>query len=429
MPEKQTVIVIFSCLLAFFTRAQEVRPDVLNYHLTITPDLHSKRIEGAVEIEFEIMPGANKVHFDAGNLEIHQVTGTTVRSFKKTDQGLIVNLEEDSGVRQKLTITYHGPSGRGLLFNGQQEQVHTLFFTEDWMVCNQQPDDKATISMDILVPKGKQCIASGELIEIEERENRKLYRFDQTYETPAYTYGFVIGSFTEVHEQAGEVMLRYYSAELDKQKLQTVFRETPNIIKFFENKTDIPYPQKTYSQVLIGSSYQEMSGFSTFNPSYVKAVLRDSSEIHLTSHELAHQWWGNMITCKDYSHFWLNEAFAVYMASAFNEYKFGKEKYLADITLYKGIYDKLVERGADKPLVFSGWKPTRDNRHVVYYKGAYVLHLLREKIGEQAFWEGIRTYSQSNYGRSVETKDFKMAMEKAANVDLDQFFYNWITRP
>ena len=137
-----------------------------------------------------------------------------------------------------------------------------------------------------------------------------------------------------------------------------------------------------------------MSGLSVLSTTYAGSVLKDSSEIHLTAHELAHQWWGNRITCKSFNHFWLNEAFAVYMASAFNEYKFGKEKYLSDISLYKRIYDDVVKRGKDKALVFQGWKALRDNRSIVYYKGAYVLHLLRQKMGDEAFWKGIQYYSQ-----------------------------------
>jgi len=133
-----------------------------------------------------------------------------------------------------------------------------------------------------------------------------------------------------------------------------------------------------------------------------------------------------MITCKDFGHFWLNEVFAVYMSSAFNEHRFGKEKYLSDISIYKNIYKDLIEKGNDKPLVFSSWEPSRINRIVVYYKGAYVLHLLREKLGDDAFWSGISLYSQNNYRKSVVTNDFKLAMEQASKSNLDDFFDEWV---
>lgn len=213
---------------------------------------------------------------------------------------------------------------------------------------------------------------------------------------------------------------------LTSEELKKLYLETPKMISFFEEKTGIAYPQKTYTQVLMGNYYQEMSGFAVFNEKYAESVFNDSSEIHLTGHELAHQWWGNMITCKNLKHFWLNEAFAVYMASAFHEVHFGPKKYEADIAIYKSIYDGLVNRGLDRSLIFEKWKATRDNRGIAYYKGAYVLHLLRQELGEEAFWKGVKEYSQKYYGKFVETKDFQESMEQASGRDLDEFFNEWV---
>lgn len=207
-----------------------------------------------------------------------------------------------------------------------------------------------------------------------------------------------------------------------------MFAQTPNILRFFEQKSGMKYVQNSYSQILIGDNYQEMSGLSVLADTYPAFVFKDSSEIHLTSHELAHQWWGNMITCENFGHFWLNEAFAVFMSSAFSEHKFGKEKYQSDISIYKSIYDDLVERGVDGPLVFKRWNYSRDNRNIVYYKGAYVLDLLREELGDAAFWKGIRSYSTRYFGKSVKTEDFKLAMEKATDLNLNAFFDAWVYR-
>jgi aminopeptidase N len=294
------------------------------------------------------------------------------------------------------------------------------------MVCNNNPNDRATFSLNIILPKGMQSIASGKLLGLEEELDKVIYKWHQDYETPTYTYGFVIGSFTEVTEQIDDVKLHYYSSELNENELKRVFNETSNILKFFEQKSGIEYIQDSYSQILIGNNYQEMSGLSVLSESYPTYVFKDSSEIHLTSHELAHQWWGNMITCEDFGHFWLNEAFAVYMSSAFSEHKFGKEKYQSDISIYKSIYDDLVERGKDRPLIFKEWKSSRDNRNIVYYKGAYVLHLLREELGEEDFWKGIQSYSKRYFGKSVKTEDFKLAMEEATGSDLESFFDSWV---
>src|SRR5690606_605309 len=114
----------------------------------------------------------------------------------------------------------------------------------------------------------------------------------------------------------------------------------------------------------------EMSGFAMIKRSYGGLVLNDSTETNLITHELAHQWWGNQITCQNWNHFWLNEAFATYLSAAYNEVRFGKEKYQSDIESYYKLYQKIVDKGADKPLVFPDWSnPSGDDRNIVYFKG------------------------------------------------------------
>ena len=423
---KKIILVIWSCFLAITVYSQENELDVLSYELTIEPNIQTQHIKGSILIQFEVAEGAKKIALDAAKLEIDEVSGTSVSSYYKIDSKLVIELSTQTQTQHEIIIHYHGNPKNGLIFNPDLNQAHTVYFTDQWMVCNNKPDDRATFSLNIILPKGMQSIASGKLLGLEEELDKVIHKWHQAYETPTYTYGFVIGSFTEATDQIGDVKLQYYSSELDENELKEVFTETSNILEFFEQKSGIEYVQDSYSQILIGQNYQEMSGFSVLAKSYSALVFKDSSEVHLTSHELAHQWWGNMITCENFGHFWLNEAFAVYMSSAFSEHKFGKEKYQADISIYKSIFDDLVERGKDRPLIFKKWKPTRDNRNVVYYKGAYVLHLLREELGDEAFWKGIRSYSNSYFGKSVKTEDFKLAMEIATNSDLNDFFNKWV---
>ena len=421
-----TLTLLLTSLILSTLDAQLEQLDVLSYDLILRLNLQEKSIKGEVNIKLRTETEDNTIHLDAGQLTIDEVTGAHVQSFKKEQSKLIIQLTKAQQSEQKITIYYHGSPNRGLLFDTDLEQAHTIYFTSQWMVCNDVPHDKATLKLNIIAPKGKQCIASGELVGTEEFPNGTLFQWEQNYATPPYTYGFVIGTFQEVTDYKDSIKLSYFSAQQSKAELKKIFEATAEILTFFEEKAGIPYMQDSYSQILIGNNYQEMSGLSVLSTSYAGSVLKDSSEIHLTAHELAHQWWGNRITCKSFNHFWLNEAFAVYMASAFNEYKFGKEKYLSDISLYKRIYDDVVKRGKDKALVFQGWKALRDNRSIVYYKGAYVLHLLRQKIGDEVFWKGIRHYSQRYYGQSVETKDFQDAMEQATDIDLNEFFRQWV---
>lgn len=401
--------------------------DVISYHLTIEPGIDTKSILGTVIIKFQVENDANSIVLKSGNLIIDKVTGNNVESFENRDGNLVINLSETGRKYNELTIAYHGNPSNGLLFNTEKGQAFTIYSTSQWMVCNDLPGDKAILYLNISVPADKDCIASGELVNKVRKNNKIQYSFQQSYESPAYTYGFAIGNFNQVEEKSGDVLLRYYSQDYDSGQLLTIFKETSMMIAFFEDKAGVKYDQSTYSQILIGNHYQEMSGYSALKDTYGRLVLKDSTETNLISHELAHQWWGNRITCKNWNHFWLNEAMATYLSAAYNEYRFGKEKYQSDIDSYYAVYEAIKNRGNDKPLVFANWSnPSSDDRNLVYFKGAYVLHLLRKKLGDEIFWKAIKFYSTKYFGESVETTDFQKAIEEGSGVQLEGFFNEWV---
>ncbi len=402
--------------------------DVLSYHVQLEPDIQKKDVEGNVTIEFLTKAGVLEVVFDCGNLTIDDVKGQSIKSFRQEGKKLNIALSDTSKIQYEVQIFYHGSPSRGVVFFPALHQMHTVYFTSEWMVCHDQPDDRATIRMDLTVPDSLTSIGCGMLIEKKAvKAGKMMYSWRQQAATPPYTYGFAIGSFNKASNNRDGTALDYYSDSYTVDQLKTIFEPTADMLTFFEEKSGIPYFQTSYSQILIGDHYQEMSGFAVLNQSYGNMVLKDRTETNLIAHELAHQWWGNMITCENWGHIWLNEALATYMSAAFNEHRFGRDKYRQNIEAYHDVYKKTKHKGADKPLVFKDWSnPTADDRNLVYFKGAYVLHLLREELGDEDFWKGIRYYSQAYYGKSVITKDFQEAMEKSANRSLTGFFNEWV---
>ncbi len=156
-------------------------------------------------------------------------------------------------------------------------------------------------------------------------------------------------------------------------------------------------------------------------------LVADPRAITLGAHELAHQWWGNRITCRDWTDFWLNEGFATFMTAAYKEHRFGREEYLREVEQSRLRYEAVRSAGGDKPLVFPDWaRPTANDWTLVYHKGAYVLHLLREKLGDEPFWAAIRHYTRTYLDRSVTTQDFQAAVEQSSGTGLSTFFEEWI---
>ena len=402
--------------------------DVLNYQVQLTPDITTKTIEGVVRITFSVAPATQKIILDCGRLKITDIKGKAVKSFQQQKKQLILTLSEELDRTNDIIITYHGQPTRGLVFLNESSQMHTVYFTSAWMVCNDAPSDKATLTLELILPNDLTGIASGVLIKTTPLANDLIkYTWRQTSATPTYTYGFAVGKFNDFQEQYDGTALHYYSHNHDSAQLAQIFHNTGDMLAFFEEKSGVSYFQNIYSQILIGNHYQEMSGLAVLKNTYGELVLADSTETNLIGHELAHQWWGNQITCEDWGHFWLNEGFATFMSAAYNEHCFGNKKYQADIDSYYGVYKKIKDKGGDKSLVFNNWlNPSRDDRNLVYFKGAYVLHLLKIELGDRVFWKAIKFYSQQYFGQSVTTQQFQEAMEIASQKDLQAFFDEWI---
>ncbi|MCA1557991.1 MAG: hypothetical protein LC731_05555, partial [Acidobacteria bacterium] len=196
----------------------------------------------------------------------------------------------------------------------------------------------------------------------------------------------------------------------------------------FEQRAAAPYPQKRYTQVLAsGSVAQEMSAFTVIRENYGKDVLTEPRENWLIAHELAHQWWGIRVTCAGWSDFWLNEAFAEIMMSAYREQRFNRDEYDRDMELARASYQRLRAAGRDRSLAYREAIPeSKAGGAIVYDKGAMVLNLLRYELGEKAFWRGVRLYTSRNFNRSVVTGDLRKAMEEASGKSLTRFFEQWI---
>jgi aminopeptidase N len=304
-----------------------------------------------------------------------------------------------------------------------------VFSTSQWMVAIDDPSARATLRLRLTMPGAWTASASGR--EIARREvpgNNVVVEWEQDRPVPTYTFGFAAGAFSDVIDRGGRTALHFLGRGFTESELRRVFGETAQMISFFEERAGVPYPGDSYAQALVArTAGQEMAGLSIVSEEYGRAVIADPSAIGLLAHELAHQWWGNMVTCQAWTEFWLNEGFATYMAAAYREQRFGREVYLQDVESMQTRYEQVRARGNDRPLVFPSWdRPTADDRTIVYQKGAYALHQLRELLGDSAFWAGIRRYTSEHVGQSVTTSDFRDAMEKTSGRDLVAFFDRWV---
>ena len=423
-----TVIVTFllAADLAHGTESNKI--DVLHYAATIEPDIPGKSLKGAVVIQFSTEPdNLSYAEFDCGDLTIDSVrhAGATLQ-FSVMDHRLKVSMPSGSKAKvREIQINYHGTPKRGIRFFPEREQVYTIFSTSQWMVCIDDPADKATLTFRLVLPNHLTPVANGNFVSDRDLPDKKrVSQWRQRVPIPTYIFGFAAGPFQVVKEKKGKVELRYLATNYSAEQVRRIFRDTPDMLEFFERRAGVEYSDDMYTQVLAaGGVEQEMSSFTALKESYGKQLLDNEQDLWLAAHEFAHQWWGNMVTCRDWNHFWLNEGIATFMAAAYLEHRFGRAAYLREIEQYRANYEKVRSAGKDKSLVFPDWlHPTREDRTLVYDKGAYVLHLLREEIGESKFWNGLRIFTRRHFGKSVVTSDFVAAMEEANGKSLERFF-------
>jgi aminopeptidase N len=405
--------------------------DVRHYAVTLDLAVAEGTITGTERIELTVDRPTSSLIFDSGTLVVDSVTsGRTAMPFRQAAQRLIVTLPVPAraGDRRRLDIAYHGAPRTGLTLLPQRAQAYTTFSTSQWMPVVNAPGDRATLDLKVSMPAGWRAAGSGREIERRSTGGKAVYRWRQARETASFLFGFVAGDFVEATSRRGSVSLRYLGSPFSSGELHRIFRDTPDMLAFFEERAGLPYPGDSYTQALVATSGgQELAGLSHMSEDYGRSVFDDAAATGLIAHELAHQWWGDLVTNRDWTHFWLNEGVATFMAAAYKERARGRDAYLADVDGWRRRVGQLRAAGRDKPLVFPEWnRPTADDRAVVYQKGALALHELRQQLGDAAFWAAFRAYTQAHAGQSVTSADLQRAFETSSGRDLRAFFDEWV---
>ncbi|OYT93895.1 MAG: aminopeptidase [Burkholderiales bacterium PBB3] len=408
------------------------------FTLELEPQFETSTIRGTLTLDFSVQQiGLKQLTLDAGNLRISTVElNTKALPFEKAGNQLHITLPVSlkANSPQQLQVRYLGEGSGGLRFDKDSTQVATAFSTSQWMPCLDDPSLRAPFHLSLLLPHGLVSVGNGEPdVPSVRADGKVVHTWHLQQPMPSYLYGFAAGQFAQAQTIAGKTRLEYFgpASLFTPAQLQQVFLDSADMLSFYTERSGVAYPQPAYRQVLLmGPAAQEMAGFSVMGARYGTRVLADPQAIWLGAHEMAHQWWGNGLTNQSWRHFWLNEGIATFMTAAYLEHRFGKEEYLRQIDAARVKYRALRDAGQDKSLVFPDWdKPTPADRSLVYDKGALVMHELRTVLGEVKFWNGLKHYTQKHWGQSVQTANFKKAMEEGSGVDLSAFFQQWVEIP
>jgi aminopeptidase N len=314
-------------------------------------------------------------------------------------------------------LDYAAREPKGVVFH--PDAVYSVFHTCHWMVCRDRPDDKASFTLAIAVPAGLTMVANGAPV--------KGGEWREVVPSSPYLFGFALGKFTRMARTHRGVTLEYHAAFADEAWRSRVFADDDRMLDFFVEKAGRPLPRSFYRQVVVeGDAAQEMSSFSVLGRGELEHRLGDPTEDWLIAHELAHQFWGNLVTCADWKHFWLNEGLTVFMVAAYKEQRWGRPAYERELELLRRRHQAAIDAKFDVPLTFAGEYPSlRIKRAIVYSKGALFLARLRETMGERAFWAGLARYTRLHAGGVAVTEDLQRALAAETDRDLSPLFEAW----
>jgi aminopeptidase N len=421
--------------------------DLQHSRIALRFDLDQKKVIGDVTHTLTILRDPTpKIIFDSAGLTIHSVTvNKSPAKFESKDDKLIIALATPAHAGEKfdVDIRYEGKPTKGLYFilpdkdyPDRPKQVWTQGESEDtryYLPTYDYPNDRLTTETILTVPASWITVANGKLIGVTDAANgMKTWTWKESVPSSTYLITIVAGEFDEVKDAWRGMPVTYYAPKGRGDRLSINYSRTPQMIELFSKKLGVDYPWEKYAQAMVddfvaggmeNTSATTNTSTSLQHPKLAPEYL--TGEDDLISHELGHQWFGDLVTCKDWGDIWLNEGFATFMETVWTESHFGKDQ--ADYERWlaaRGWFEQANLYA--KPIVRHDFNDSGEFDGNAYTKGGWVLYMLRHQLGEDVFYRGLKHYLEANRGKNVVTADLAKAMEEVTHTIVDQFFSQWL---
>lgn len=413
------------------------RVDFTSATVSIHPDPIEKSIKGSVVYTFEVLHKTDSVYLDAidthfnkimvnGKAAPYSYNGSKISVLAPAQLGTH-KLKIDYEVRPKQTVYFLGWDDE---IEGN-EQIWTQGqgkYTSHWLPSFDDMTEKLEVDLSIVADMGLQVLANGSLKSLDTvNEYHRRWHYDMTNPMSSYLAAFVIGDFDKktIKSNSGIPIKLYYEPK-DSTKVEPTYRYTKEIFDFLEAEIGVPYPWQNYKQVPVHDflyAGMENTTLTIFSNTYVidSTAFIDKNYVNVNAHELAHQWFGNLVTETSGKHHWLHEGFATYYAYLAEKEIFGEDYFYWHLLDKAKILYTLSENGDGEALT----NPNA-NSLTFYEKGAWALVMLRELVGEKAFKSGVANYLRKYSFKNVTIADFLAEMETASGKDLSSFQKEWL---
>ncbi len=424
--------------------------DVQHYDIEVAPDFERETLTGRVTITVDdAADGLAELPLDAVGMQVRRVVDATGAAVAFAYDGDVLRIAlpggTRTGTRRVFVVEYATRPRAGVHFlrppQGAPEwgrQAWTQGEAEDtrhWLPCHDAPDDRATHTLSVEVPTGMLVQAAGVQQGVVERGARTTWTWSMATPHVSYLTTFVAGDLVRRELAGGPVPLTVVATPQQVDFAATSLRRTGEILDVLGTWTGRPYPYPAYAQCCVRDfvfggmeniSATTLTDRTVHPPGWEPLASSDG----LVAHEAAHQWFGDLVTCRDWSHAWLNEGFATYAALVWEEHDEGRDAFLADV---RGLLDGALgaaERSR-RPVVSDVYAEPFDlffDGHA-YGGAAARLQALRVQLGDTRFVRAVQHYVATCAGTVVTTDDFARCVSESAGEDLGWFFDQWFRQP
>lgn len=422
--------------------------DALHYLIKIRLDLDRKSFEGATTVTLSsFRDGLEVCVLDAEELTVTSVAddyGAPLR-FEQSAKVLRVFLPRPAKFGETVTFTcaYNGREPReGLKFVDETVDNPRLVWSDSWpdnvhhwFPCFDYPNDKATTEIVATVAAGLKVAANGRLVGVTEDKAAGTATYHWSQDLPHSTYLVFLAAapYVVVRDAYKTLPVNYWVYPQDVDKARPTYGKTPSMIAFFNETFGYDYPWQKYDQVSVplgGGAESTSATAMTSRIMVSEADEPDFSPIGIVSHELAHQWWGDLVTLRSWGHAWMNESFGTYSDYLYYRHDRGEDEGAINLQNKLAAYLREAKTGYIRPIVSDRYDKPEDmfDSHS-YPKGALVLHMLRSILGDEIFFSTLSHFLHRYAFDAVDTADFIRSVKTVTGQNLDWFFDQWLYRP
>ncbi|KQC34558.1 peptidase M1 [Nonlabens sp. YIK11] len=434
-------VLLFFTFLTTQNYAQGIDQPAVDFQsakVQITMDPAQEMVSGTVTFDINILQDTDQILIDAKNIVEFTASSTTHPSMisSQNDAGIVVKYRFRESEKTTITIAFKSQPNKAMYFidsdvDGRWEQAWTQGqgkYTSNWLPSIDDMNEKMEWDISVTAPDDLTVVANGNLISKKGEGDQMTWNYDMTHPMSSYLVAVVVGNYaiSTATSQSGVPLDMYYYPE-DEQKVSSTFVHTKEIFDFLENEIGIAYPWQNYKQIPVKDflyAGMENTGTTIFDDQFVQDELGavDRSYVTVNAHELAHQWFGDLVTAASGTHHWLHEGFATYYAMLAERHLYGDEHYHVNLYEQAELLNEQNQSGKSTALL----DPAASSL-TFYQHGAWAIHALRDLVGDAAFKAGIKRFLKEYAFKNATTDDFLDIMSQESGKDLASYKATWLT--